>query len=413
MIVLVSAHFPPEPVTAATLCYDLAVALSEYQDVTVVTPRPSRPLGFNFNHVAIPKGKFKHHVLKSNICPRSAFLGRMRESISFGRHAADFIKQNRHKIKCIYILAWPLFAQYLIVRTARKYSIPTVTHVMDLYPESLANKLPVVKKLVNNFLLPVDRYILQNSSSVITISSNMRETLVNTRQLKDEKVDIVHTWQNDELFLSYEPLSPHPKKNGLFTFMFLGCLSKSAALEIVIHAFSIIGHRNARLIIAGNGSEKEYLEAISRNYPNINIEFWDAPLCKVAEIQDCADVLILSLRKNTAYFAMPSKLPAYMFSKKPVIASVDEDSAIAKAITMANCGWIVMPEDSDKLGQLLNEVTTIPQYDLQKYGDNGFHFAKENFSKEKNLNRLIDLINNTLCSFCYINLSVSWSIDFL
>jgi len=29
MILYASAHFPPEPVTAATLCHDLAMAMSE------------------------------------------------------------------------------------------------------------------------------------------------------------------------------------------------------------------------------------------------------------------------------------------------------------------------------------------------------------------------------------------------
>lgn len=412
MIVLVSSHFPPEPVTAATLCYDLAVALSEKQKVIVVTPEPSRPLGFNFKNGVVPNGKFEHHVLKSNTCPKSTFIGRMRESYSFGKHAANYIKENHSTIKCVYVLAWPLFAQYLIIRAARKYSIPTVTHVMDLYPESLANKLPAIKRSVNLFLLPIDKYILQNSSSVITISSNMRETLINSRKLENEKVEIVHTWQNDELFFNYNQLRQHPQNNSLFTFMFLGCLSKSAALEVVIHAFTMIGLKNARLIIAGNGSEKKYLESFSRKYPDLNIEFWDAPLHKVAEIQDHADVLILSLRKNTAHFAMPSKLPAYMFSKKPVIASVDENSAIAKAIMTANCGWVVMPEDPDKLGKLLKDVVTIPRNDLQKYGDNGFSFAKENFSREKNLKRLVSLINKSLYSIYYVNLSLSLSIDF-
>jgi len=50
MILLVSAHFPPESVTAATLCYDLAVTLSDHQNVKVITPEPSRLLGFKFQN---------------------------------------------------------------------------------------------------------------------------------------------------------------------------------------------------------------------------------------------------------------------------------------------------------------------------------------------------------------------------
>jgi glycosyltransferase involved in cell wall biosynthesis len=374
----------------------LAVVLSEKQHVKVITPEPSRPLGFDFRMRQGHQTKFEHHILKSFTCPKSTFLGRMRESFSFGLHAARYIKAHHTSIDCVYVLAWPLFAQFLIVRAARKFSIPAVTHVMDLYPESLANKLPVIKQVVNTLLLPIDKYILQNSSVVITISANMRDRVVKTRQLESEKVEIVHTWQNDDLFFNFTQPAYSLADKSLFTFMFLGCLSKSAALEVVIHAFKISNLKNARLVIAGNGSEKDFLESFSRKYPDLNIEFWDAPLRNVPEIQDVADVLILSLRRNTAHFAMPSKLPAYMFSKKPVIASVEENSATAKAIQQANCGWTMMPENPEKLAKVFNDVVAIPRNSLQVFGNNGFLFAKENFSKEKNLMRLVSLIHKTL-----------------
>jgi glycosyltransferase involved in cell wall biosynthesis len=397
MILLVSAHFPPEPVTAATLCYDLAKSLSKDHKVKVISPAPSRPLGFNFKkEKQVNNGNFEHELLKSYTYPKSTFTGRMYESYSFGIHAAKYIKENNSCIKSVYVLAWPLLAQYLIVRMCQKLSIPCVTHVMDIYPESLANKLPAIKNIVYHFLLPIDKYILQKSDWVITISSNMRKRLINTRKLNNNRVKIVHTWQNDEIFFSYKAPQSQSSNDSSFTFMFLGCLSKSAALEIVIKAFKKSKLKNARLVIAGNGSEKEYLISLTKNHPNKNIEFRDAPLHQVPMIQDQADVLILGLRKNTAHFAMPSKLPAYMFSKKPVIASVEENSATANAIKKANCGWTVTPEDTDKLKELLQNVISIPKEKLNWYGKNGFSFAEENFSKHKNLNKLVSLIKETL-----------------
>ena len=50
-ILIITAVFPPEPVTSATLNYDLAVALSLDYNVTVLTPRPSRPAGFDFSSI--------------------------------------------------------------------------------------------------------------------------------------------------------------------------------------------------------------------------------------------------------------------------------------------------------------------------------------------------------------------------
>jgi glycosyltransferase involved in cell wall biosynthesis len=316
----------------------------------------------------------------------------MLESYSFGKHTANYIKQKHAEIKCIYVLAWPLLAQYLIVKASRKYSIPSVTHIMDIYPESLINRLPLLKRLIFTFLLPIDKYIQQNSSKVITISSGMKNMLAKTRELDSCKVEIVYTWQNDSRFLNYRKSPEKRQFNSCFTFMFLGSLSTAAAIEVIIFAYKISGLKNTRLIIAGNGSEKVNLIALTRNCENLTIELWDAPLRKVPEIQDQADVLILSLKKNTSHFAMPSKLPAYMFSKKPIIACAEEESDIALAIKQANCGWVVLPEDKDSLAHAMIDAISRTKQELLFYGENGFDYAVKNYSKEKNLNKLVSII---------------------
>jgi hypothetical protein len=47
-VVVISAVFPPEPVVSATLSADLARELAKKNNVTVLSPMPSRPLGFKF-----------------------------------------------------------------------------------------------------------------------------------------------------------------------------------------------------------------------------------------------------------------------------------------------------------------------------------------------------------------------------
>jgi glycosyltransferase involved in cell wall biosynthesis len=395
MILFASAHFPPEPVTAATLCHDLANALSDKRAVMVITPRPSRPFGFSFENTPPCQGKFEHLVLGSFTCPKSTLIGRMLESYSFGRHAAAFIRKNHTEIACIYVLAWPLLAQYFIVKASRKYSIPSVTHIMDIYPESLINKLPLLKKIIFSLLLPLDKSILQNTTRVITISPGMKNKLTKTRKLESDKIDIVYTWQNDAFFQNYWNSSQPRSNDAPFTFMFLGSLSATAAIEVIILAYRIGGFKNARLIIAGNGAEKDHLMALSRNGDHSVIEFWDAPASRVPEIQGQADVLLLSLRKNTSHYAMPSKLPAYMFSKRPIIACAEEESDIARSIKQAKCGWIVQPEDQHALAGAMMAAAAASRQDLRQYGENGYHYAQQYFSKEKNLGELASIILET------------------
>ncbi len=395
MIILAAACFPPEPVTSATICYDLALALSEKKQIAVLTPPASRPLGFKFKKRIFHCGKFNFFELKSYTHPRSTLFGRMWESYSYGKAVVKYIKANKNKKGGIYLLVWPLFAEFLIVRAAKKCGIPAITHIVDIYPEALANKFSFCREPINWFLLPMGRYILRHSARVITISPQMKNWLVNTRGINPAKVEVIYTWQDDEIFYRYHRKSPEARFGSLFTFMFLGGLSKTACLANLIHAYHMGQIPNSRLVFAGSGPEKENLVAAARNYPQLNIEFWDAPREKVPEIQAKADVLILSLRKNSARFAMPSKLPAYMFSKKPVISCVEETSDCARVIKSAHCGWIAPAGDPAGLGALLKKVAALPSEELQRHGANGFRYAREHFSRERNLQKLVRVITET------------------
>jgi len=397
MIILISAVFPPEPVVSAYLGEDIATALSEKWSVIVLTPRPTRPMGFIFNK-EIPKNeKFKHIILKSFTCPRSNIFGRMLESYSFGNNVVKFIERNRTGIQCIYIKAWPLIAQYLIVRIARKYSIPSVIHIQDIYPESLIDKFRVFKKFFNRLLLPIDKYSLQNSTEIITISPKMREYLIETRGLRNDKVKLIYNWQNEERFIKAEHVTVNDHHSiPAFTFMFLGSLSKTAGIDVIISAFAKSDINNSRLVIAGDGSEKSSLISLAERWGKSKIEFWDAPFKDVPAIQSCADVLIISLKKGASRFAFPSKIIAYMLSGKPILACVDEDSDTSNAIKMANCGWIVPPEEIDILSKIMINVSSSEPKLLREYGQKGLIFALDNYSKRVNLQNVLSIVGKTI-----------------
>ena len=349
-------------------------------------------MGFPFNNGFYYKRKFEHIVLDSFVYPKSNITGRLFESYSFGKNACKYIRKNWPDIRCIYLNSWPLIAQYLIVKASKKYSIPLVLHIQDIYPESLLDKLLLFKKLIFRLLLPIDKNIQKNSFKVITISPKMKNLLLKTRDLEEHKVDVVYNWQNEEMFKAYKSSERKEPRTSRFTFMFLGNLNRTAAIDVLISAFKINGIENSRLVIAGTGSERDMLINLAGNKQGINIEFWDAPIIRVPEIQDYADVLLLTLKKDAAQFALPSKLGSYMFSAKPIIACVDEDSDTANVIKQANCGWVVPPENIVELASKMKTVVSYSKDALQGYGRNGYKYAMENFSKKENLKKIVTII---------------------
>jgi glycosyltransferase involved in cell wall biosynthesis len=393
--IIISGVFPPEPVVSAKLSFDLAENLAKEKNVVVISPAPTRPYKFNFgekkNCVAIG---FNHIIANSYTCPKSRLIGRMRESYSFGKYCYRFIQKNKDTIDCIYANAWPLFAQLLIVRAAKKNNIPIALHIQDIYPESLSNKTAILDKALNVFLRPVDRYILKNATAVIAISDKMKNHLSKTRNIDAAKIKVVPNWQDETGFVQHRQTQrSQPAQERPFTFMYLGNIGPVAGVNLLIDAFVQADIPNSQLIIAGSGSMREQLEKKCEALNFRDIEFGDVPEGKVPEVQAQADVLLLPVAKGAASSSIPSKLPAYMFSAKPVIACVDENTDTANAIMEANCGWVLPPEDANRLSAMMKEVSTLPQEILKEKGEKGFNYGIRNFSKEKNLRKLIKIVS--------------------
>jgi glycosyltransferase involved in cell wall biosynthesis len=124
-----------------------------------------------------------------------------------------------------------------------------------------------------------------------------------------------------------------------------------------------------------------------------NVLFWDVPDGKVPEIQSNADVLMLPMKKGSGLSSIPSKLPAYMFTQKPIIACVDNGSDTGNCILEAGCGYVIEPENIQALANQMNTIISLNNAELNKMGENGFNYAIKHLSKTENLKRLSAIFN--------------------
>ena len=394
-ILIISALFPPEPVVSAMLSKDIAEQLSRHHIVVVLCPHPTRPEGFVFEK-KFEAENYKVQRLNSFTCASSDLLGRFRESYSFGVHCAKYIQKNSRLIDCIYINSWPLFAQSIIIKTANKFDIPCVLHIQDIYPESLTDKLPIlIRKVVTTLLAPVDKSNLKNAKHILGISPNMISFLSKSRGINKYKFELIRNWQDDDQFISHIPQIDKEEKKA-FIFMYAGSLSQSAGVASLINGFHKAGLPNAKLIIAGNGSDKKNCIEIANSFANNQIEFCEVAPDKVPELQSQSDILCLPLRKGIAKTATPSKLTAYLLSAKPVIACVEDESDVANVINEANCGFVIEPENVEILAETMQKVYGIKQSELENLGKNGREYALKNLSKKINLQKVVTVIENSV-----------------
>lgn len=389
-ILIISGVFPPEPVTSAQMNYDLAENLGGEYDVTVLKPRPSRPMGFDFTNANTVEGRFKQIVLDSYVHPKSSIAGRFRESYSFGKEAVRYIREHHNEIGFLYNDGWQFVSLYQVAKACVKYGIPYIVPIQDIYPESVLTKLPkngLLQWVVKNVMTPFDRYYIKKAARVRTISKGMAKYLSETRNVMLDKFLVVANWQDDSSFDEYK--NGLEKQDDVIRFMFAGNNSAQANVDLIINAFIDANIENAELHVMGGGNAKQHCMDIVKERMAKNVLFGLIPEGKVPEVQSKADVMVLALKTGTGKLGIPSKLVAYMLSGKAVIASVELDSDTADIIRDSECGMVTSPDDREALKEAFVRYAEIGKDKLVGQGLNSRKYAERELSREANLEKVV------------------------
>lgn len=395
-ILIISAVFPPEPVTTAYMNHDLAIALQGRYDVTVLRAFPSRPVGSTYSDDDLNKDlPYECITLKSFTCPTSSLKGRLRESISFGLACKRYIKEHCREIDYIYNASWQLFGYFIVAKTAVSYSIPYMVPIQDIYPESLftgKNYPKLFKLILTAILKPLDCYYQRHAHKVRTITDEMRDYLSSSRQVPLERYLVVNNWQENNLFNYSES-----KESALITFAYVGSVNNHSNTEYLIESFLNTGLNNARLIIYGTGNRADAcVKLVKQHHAENKVFFGSVKRDDVPRVQSEADVLVLALPKENARFSLPSKITSYMLSGRPILASIDEMSASSRYIVGSNSGIAVPPDNKERLTKAFKTIAHMNVSDRNIMGRNGRSFALEHLTKEANLSIVVSEITNQI-----------------
>ena len=150
--------------------------------------------------------------------------------------------------------------------------------------------------------------------------------------------------------------------------MFLGTPVEHKGLEILIHALNMIKNKNIFMFVVGIGDNNDYGKKLTKiakkilgnNYKGFDIQ----PFDKIPEFLTIADIIVIPQKKS---FSTVGQVPAKVFDAmamaKPIIATkVSDLPEILKG-----CGWIVEPENPDKLANTIEYVLDNPE-EAEKIG---------------------------------------------
>ncbi len=225
---------------------------------------------------------------------------------------------------------------------------PLVFNVQDLYPDA-AERLGILGpgRVLNGFRR-LERASYRWADAVTVLSEDLAE-VVRERADDPAKVRVVPN------FADAGRIAPGPTDNayrrehdltGRTVVMYAGNVGLSQPLDLLVE----LARRHPELTVVVNGSGGG-LDALRRSAGDLdNVRFVPPqPEDRLAEVLAAADVHVVPLRRGLARASVPSKLYSVLAAGRPVVASVDAGTEVARVVERAGAGVAVAPEDADAL----------------------------------------------------------------
>lgn len=308
----------------------------------------------------------------------------------------NFIKRYLNEIsyisKCKKYIKPDFDAVFIQSNTVAGYAVKAVSkrlpnaritfNVQDIFPYNLmyCGRLKQ-KNFIFKMLAKEQRYAYTHADHVITISEDMKETLICDGAAED-KISVIYNWSyQDEPYTNVETSAvSHMFKAEHFNVVYAGNIGLMQNVDIIVEAARLLKEENTiKFHIIGDGVYKNMLVDKAKEYGLDNISFWPMQPPEIAPvIYSAADVNVIPLVKDGYKTALPSKTATCLACGKPVIFAIGKDSLFGQKTHLATGCPICESDSAEELTKLIQDIK------IQNIKTSSIEFFVNNFSNKVN-----------------------------
>jgi colanic acid biosynthesis glycosyl transferase WcaI len=168
-----------------------------------------------------------------------------------------------------------------------------------------------------------------------------------------------------------------------FVCLHAGNMGHKQGLENVLRAASAMTDPDIRVILAGDGNDRQRLEALAAELVLPNVSFLPPqPPGLYEAMLRAADVLLVNQRSSVGGMSLASKLTSYFMAARPVIGAVAERSETARELARASAGAVATPDDPRALADAIRSIKDDVNSG-EALGARGRLYAEQNLSAAK------------------------------
>ena len=393
-ILVVCQHYFPEPFRITDICEEL---VKRGNEVTVITGTPNYPEGVTYK--GYEKGKKKREVINGvevlrvyEIPRKKGILYRFLNYYSFAISSKRLAKKLKGDYDVIFANQLsPIMMVDGAIAYKKKHNKKLIMYVMDLWPASLKAGGVKESSLLYKYYKGVSKRRYTKADVLAVTSRSFISYLKDNFKISEDK--FIYIPQYAESLFSVEACKKEP--NEYIDLMFAGNIGKAQSVESIIKsANEVKENKNIRFHIVGDGVSLESCKKLADSYALENVTFYGRrPVEEMPSFYKMADAMLVTLNSDEfSKLTLPGKVQSYMASGKPIIASIDGEGQ--EIIKEAKCGFVSNAEDYNALAENIKAFSLLSKEEIENLSKNSYNYLKENFTKEKFIENLEDLLIN-------------------
>lgn len=282
-------------------------------------------------------------------------------TLSFSIFLKALLKFQRNEL--VLVVTTPPSLPFITAIAALIRGAGYVLLIHDNYPEILiavgkTGENSILVKTINFF----NRRLYKYARQIIVVGRDMEKLVAGKTRGLSVPIIYIPNWAESE------DVEPQPREaNKLlkelalekkFVFLYAGNMGYPNDLESIVWcAEKLKGNKDFHFIFLGAGVKKKWLagEIEEKKLSNVTL-LSPRPRSEQNIFLNACDVAIVSLIEKMRGVSMPSRTYNILAVGKPILALAEKDSEIAKVIEEDQVGWVVSPNQPEKLWQTILNI---------------------------------------------------------
>lgn len=238
----------------------------------------------------------------------------------------------------------------------------------------------------------------RNSDKIVAVTEGIKEALIRTCHIADEKIIIINNGVNIDLFRPYDKQKSKKDlglKKELNFICFIGSLRPWQGMDDLIKSSKKILKKfpKTRFLIVGDGETKNDLIKIAKENRVFEkfIFTGSVPYKLVPKYISSADICIVPKKPLRSGYS-PLKLYEYMACEKPIVATRVKGFEILEEI---NAGLLIKPGDIEDFSKAVSHLLENTKV-RKKMGINGRAYVIKNHTWNKIAKRTEEIFNEEI-----------------